>query len=332
MDQLLKFIRRIVKFQILFLPILLLFGFGYNKLISGQIYSKKSIHLDSLKCKVFLGDSHAMCAFNDSIIPNSFNASRNSESYFQTYNKLNWMLSANPQLKVVILSYSPHNISKEQDKLILYGDRYFPLLDNLSRGIIYEAPKLGLLKGTNFYSRSYSILRHKGIYWFLSLKWDWGFPGNINDYWDYLAAPIGSNNKLYLHPVFSPRYTSIHTNLNYQTTQNALIRHFGKIVVASSESKIMISYLKKICALCQKNKVSLILINTPLHNSYRNSIPKQLLSRHRELADSLIANFNYVSYYDYSNLNLPDNYYGDGDHLNYAGNKKFSNILVNVFK
>ena len=318
------FNKRIVLFLLLFIPVSLISGLLYNYLITSRIYNKEAAQLPQSTETIFMGDSHAMCAFNDSIIPNSFNASRNSESYFQTFNKLNWILNSNPQIRTVVMSYSPHNISIGQNEIILYGDRYFPILDKRSKEIILKAKTLGLISyNHNRYINWLYDLKHLLMFYFLELKWNWGIPVNMNENWKYITEPKKSDAKMYLHPLFTTRYTSDHSNLNDRNTQATLNGHFytgGN----SDWSDIMVSYLIKIGELCASNKATLLLVSTPLHNSYKRAIPQDILSRYYLLADSLTTLYNFIVFADYSDLEFQDKLYGDGDHLNYSGNKIFS--------
>jgi hypothetical protein len=330
------FIKRLLFFCSFCLFASLIVGKFIGTFIYRNIYSNECAFLGEEIKTVFIGDSHAMCAFNDSIIPHSFNASRNSESYFQTYNKLNWILNANPQVKLIVLSYSPHNISLEQNKLILYGDRYYPLLDSYSRAIIKDADAYGLVPKGNEIHAILNRLKHILVYSFLEFKWNWGFPLNINTYWDYLHEPSTSGKKLYLHPVFTQRYYSIHSNLDSVTTGTALFRHFGTNTLDCKESRIMADYLEKICNLCKVNHVNLLLVNTPLHKSYSGSIPSFIFDRYSALIDSIEANNPYIDYIDLSNYNFPDSDFGDADHLNFYGSQKFSQFFnssaLNAYK
>ena len=292
------------------------------------MYSIESGLLGSQVSTVFLGDSHAMCAFNDSIIPNSFNTIRNSESYFQTYYKLKWILNANPQINNVILSYSPHNISIKQNEIILYGNRYYPLFDEQAKGMILNADEYNLLSLDD--KCDLSILKekfkHLAICNFLEFKWTWGFPVNMNEYWDYLGERQKSSKKLYLHPLFTTRYTSNQSNLNIQTIQTALNRHFYSDTNVLS-SDIMIHSLIKMGELCEKNQVILLLVGTPLHKSYKNAIPSDILAIYYSLADSLTRGNNFITFSDFSDMEFQEKEYGDGDHLNYTGNKNFSKLF-----
>ena len=224
-----------IKGGIIFLVSLILFilalGKVMNIFVNDTCYCKEAISLPKDKNIVFLGDSHAMCTFNDSIIPHSFNASRNSESYFQTYQKLKIILEANPRIRTVVLSYSPHNLSDQSNGLILYGQIYYPLLDKESKDLMRKAGKYGILPGyevNNFSIKNkFSLIRHQLILGFISFKYGWGLPFNLDPYLDFLMTSKDNPGRLYQHPLFTLPYKSIHSNLDNETISNAITRHFG---------------------------------------------------------------------------------------------------------
>jgi hypothetical protein len=142
-----KFLKWLLFFSVSLVLFILFSGKLYSVLVYPRIYSENVFKLPAEKTLLFFGDSHAMCAFNDRVIPHSFNAARNSESYFQTFQKMRMLLAANPQIRTVALSYSPHDLAAQYDALILYGEIYYPLLDPESKDLMTNAGNYGLVPG-----------------------------------------------------------------------------------------------------------------------------------------------------------------------------------------
>jgi hypothetical protein len=326
------FIRRLILFGIFLLCLLVISGRAINGFIKHQLYSPKAFQLTADKNLLFFGDSHGMCAFNDSIIPHSFNASKNSESYFQTFQKIKILLEANPQVKTVVLSYSPHNLASRYDALILYGDIYYPLLDRESRDLMSDAGNYGLIPGYSVTSGSLKskilLLRHKLILGFCSFRWNWGLPRNMEPYITFLRSSNNNPARLYLNPLFTPQYVSTNSNLNDETINNAIERHFDKPGSACKFSSIMAHYLMNIARLCKTHNVRLILFGTPEHPRYTKMVPRCYKDYSDDLAKEFENKYENVRYVNYTDIFIPDSLYGDGDHLNYLGNIVFSKMLI----
>ena len=57
-----------------------------------------------------MGDSHVTNAVIDTLIPNSLNVSKISESYYYTFQKLKFITSKS-KINYVVLGFSYHNLS-----------------------------------------------------------------------------------------------------------------------------------------------------------------------------------------------------------------------------
>jgi lysophospholipase L1-like esterase len=87
----------------------------------------------------------------------------------------------------------------------------------------------------------------------------------------------------------------------------------------------------QICKLCYENNIEIILVNTPVHPGYYEKIPEIFFENHKKVYDYLQENFGAV-YYDYSQFAIPDEGFGDGDHLNAVGAKIFTVEFAKVLK
>ena len=73
-----------------------------------RAYTKR---FDKSSTTVFCGDSHIELAINDSLMRNSVNVAKSSESFYFSYYKLKVMLNKNPSIKQVYLGISYHSLS-----------------------------------------------------------------------------------------------------------------------------------------------------------------------------------------------------------------------------
>lgn len=316
-----KIIREFIRFTTLLFILILIVGVFERELITKKVYSDKYLKLPNNVSKLFIGDSHIMCAINDSLINGGFNGSRNSESIFQTYNKLNFILKINPQIKEVYLGFSPHNISAQANSLVLYGDRYFPLLDEESKLIIKNAYSYDLIKKEkNFVKNIFIKAKHVLTYYFLQTKYYIGLIYNLNDFFNLATGTI------YSHPIFTLPHYSNNVNLNENSINTILKRHYD---YNCNGSDLMYKYLLKCDSVCRESKVKLTLLNTPLHSKYFHKIPKCYLDKYNNTTSILKANFN-IHFLNLFNLISEDKYFGDGDHLNSMGRDVFSRKLNQI--
>lgn len=83
-----------------------------------------------------------------------------------------------------------------------------------------------------------------------------------------------------------------------------------------TESAIEKDYLKKIIEYCESRKITLILVNTPLHKSIQN--------KQNALYEFYNNYFSNIIFYDFSKMELKDSYFGDLVHLSPSGAAYFS--------
>ena len=330
-----QFIKRMVYFTLSFLVIFIIIGFIYVHNFLIVVNSDKAFELPINIQTVFFGDSHAMTAFDPDIIDDSFNASIDSEIDFLTYYKIKALLKANKQIKNVVLSQSYHNLSIAYNRDVLNGDKYYFLIDESGKEIIYSADKGRLLKfqygsqnqNTN---KLYAKLLHFYHSTFLWLKYDLGFPLDINNYVNFFISILKNNPNLNEHPLFPGKYQSKNSHLENNVTEKLIKQHFynGNEIGASS---IMIESLFKIAKYCKMNNVKLVLVNTPLHSTFRSKIPDYYIHLYDSVLVNLEDNFDNVSYFNFSTVDYPDSLYGDGDHLNALGMERFSTEIKDLF-
>ncbi len=329
------FIKKIFYFTIAFLVCFILTGYIYVHNFLKFVNSEDAFKLPSYIQTVFFGDSHAMTAFDPEIIEYSFNASRDSEINFQTYFKIKALLKSNPQIKNVVLSHSYHNLSIAYNQDVLYSGNYYLLFDYNGREIINTADN-GRLLEYEFYPENnilpdwlvrFEHFTNTGFIW---LKYDVGLPIDMNDYLNFFVSRIKNNPRLNEHPLFPGNYKSSNTNLEDSVTNKLIKKHFF-IEKETGSSELMIKSLIKMADLCQKNHVKFILINTPLHSTFRSKVPGYYFNLHNAILTDIRNKFDNFYYYDFSSIDYPDSLFGDGDHLNAHGMERFSHEIKGLF-
>jgi hypothetical protein len=261
------------------------------------IYKQKldSVNFDTNVSTVICGDSHTMSAVDDGLLKNAINISNHSQHYLYTYNVLRIVLNNNPQIKTVILGSSFHSFG-EYDRIILNNDEasefypnFFPTLDYESATLIASKNFLSVLKSSSRMVKSMT----RSI---------------IKNYHSYRGFPF-----------IGFYYKSQNSNLTDSTVITAIKRHYylpdGK---EQGLSNYQNKYLDKIGMLCRAGGVRLIIINTPVSDSYFRKIPKKFIENYYSTISNLNQN---VDFWDFHALHLGDESFGDGDHLNTIGAK-----------
>jgi len=93
-----------------------------------------------------------------------------------------------------------------------------------------------------------------------------------------------------------------------------------------SISPVNLMYLRKIIQICKDNGTKVILIRSPLHPVYDEFKNE---SRYEEVLNS---QFNDVEFLDLKNFPMINSDYGDLEHLNYRGAKKYSLFFNKLLK
>lgn len=270
---------------------------GTVYLISNHYVS--SLNIDENIQTLICGDSHTQTAINDELIPNSLNIAHSSEHYLYSYNVLKLLLGNNPQIQNVILGFSYHNISSAQDDYLFEPD-----------------------KSQYMYPRYISVLDRKSFTKLITAN-PKGFINDFKDIFQGFNRHIGAE-ELHRFGFIGGYYSSDLTNKNDSTIQHTINNHYlGDKGMPQGYSDIQISYLQSIVELCRVEDVKLILINCPISKEYKAMIPESFIYTFQDKA----TQFGPLVI-DYSDFSVPENCYGDGDHLNASGAEIFSAYLL----
>ncbi len=307
-----RFLNTVLAF-LLVLTIVLLVSALLYKHYKGQYLQDKNLMLGDNVKTLIVGDSHAETSFDDKIIPNSRNIAFHAEHYLFTYFKLKRIIEANPQIENVILSYGPHNLSQGADvTLFSLGRnsrsfaRYFMLLD-----------KEGV-------DDTYSPTQNWRVNY---LKWKLNIPFQLK-LESKLLYKTALNRSVNLNdfPFIGKFYASSKHVFNDVT--EPINGHYFENGNLLQKSNLALKYLFKIIELCEANKIKLVLINTPLHQDYRNKIPEYFTRLYANTTTEITSKHPSIQIFDYSELILPDSAFGDYHHVNSKGAKLVSQKII----
>ena len=258
------------------------------------------IKLDENIHTLICGDSHTETALNDSILQGSINISQSSQHYFYLYNVLKKLLKNNPQINTVIVGFSFHSLSS------FYDDYLFQ--EEFSK---------------HMYTRYFSILDVHSLFFLLTKN----FPGVANDFNNILKS-INKNTKvrdLERYQFIGKFYDSDRSNKNDSTIMNAISIHYYNNGKEQAFSDYQETYLGKIIELCREKNINLILMNCPVSNEYKAKIPSKFIENYYGFSE---AHKDIIL--DYHDFQLPEDHYGDGDHINKKGSILFSKSVKEI--
>ena len=215
-------------------------------------------------------------------------------------------MSTNSNVDTVYLTIGHHTIMSENENNIankMFLGSYMPIVDidqyiqslpiNINMVKYYLIFKLGLLHSA---SLNYSLKALK----------------NRNEYYNYL---------------FLGNYLAKQgNNLTEETINSTIERHYKDRT--PDINNIATVSLDKIIALCKESEKELIILITPINKKYSKQIPKEVKQTFRKLLTDLQQNNTEV--YDFSSLQMPDENFGDGDHLNEVGATRFTQKIIRM--
>ena len=279
---------RFLKRTLLFLSILLgIFSFFFISLEFLNYKIAKSQPVGNSITKIFIGDSHIQQCINDSLLENSINIGQNSESIYFSYHKIKLLLESNPSIKEVYLGFSYHSISSYYEKFIdgeysnAISSKYFALLPLKEKISIIYANKTDLIS----YFKALIDSEIKNIF---------------NDRKSYQ----GSYENVFFDSKVN--HKSVEKRIQFQYyTEDSL----------NPYSQSSIESVNKINDLCKKSNVKLILLNTPVHKSYKEKVPNKFKSMLIKLANDMkVRTLDLSDLLSEENLFIPD-----GDHVSQQG-------------
>lgn len=295
---------KIIKQIIVGVSGIVVFGLIMNFIIKKIALKDFTINTD--KSILVFGDSHAECNFYD--VNNEIqNFGVRSEAPNFTLLKAQQALNPNTNQKIVI-TLSPHNISTWREK------RYYEL--DSSAGLI---SKYWSLVDHNYLIKYYSELPLKTRA-LLHLKKMAGAP-NIES-----SFLMKSNFK---GGFYRDKDTTV---LGKEFVKKSFVKHFGddyfienNTVLSSDKFK---ENYKAFIKFINSTKSEVTVIGTPIHSSYIDLLPKTQYEDYKRFLLELKEEFTNIKILDYTELQLPDHYFLDSDHLNFEGATYFTELVI----
>ena len=234
---------------------------------------------------LIVGDSHTQRSINPILFASAINISQAAEPYYLSYWKLKNILS-NTKIDTVILGFGRHNLSSFNDQK-LSNEKWSSEMYNR----MYYIENIKALKNIDIdYSEYFkSYIKNMCIY-----------PKFKHD--NFIGEFIGSEKK-------------------YNSDADKIIaKHFyyGQEYFDISDNQI--SYLDSIINICSNKNIELILFSAPVHNDYYKLIPEKF----KLFFNSEKSRIKKMSlmFIDFSNMNYPDKYFINSDHLNVIGSRE----------
>lgn len=294
------------KFLIKLIKFLIFCSFFFSSSYFLNIYFFEVDKFSSLKKTFLVGDSHAMCSLNPSIIENSVNLASKGETLNITYHKLQYLNNFN-NINTLVISLSYHSLSYNfLEERILNKNNLQKIVDNY-----YPFLNSDIIKELNVDFKKYLTGMANNI-----LLPRFSYISN------FFEQPEMKN-----YPYLDGFKYSTSVNLDEKKLESKLQGHF--VESNYSISSVAVNNVYKLVEFSKKNQINLIFINTPVHEKYYERIPKELKEKYLEIQTKLKKEPN-IYFLDYSNLNLEESFYLDYDHTNTKGAKLVSENL-NIF-
>ena len=290
------FIKSTCLFIVLFLGLVLFIE------ISTSFIERKysNFRLDSEPEIVVFGHSHPEVAFNDSLISNLRNLAQSGESYFYTYFKAKRVLEQNPSIKVVFIGYTNNQIDEIADNWI-WGDMDMSLrYPEYSSFMSFKDKFLLMHKNFKAYLNCFSLSVNRRL---VKLRMqDFNFTNDIGGY-------------LYLVRDKTDSLLNVKSGFEKESTDSP-----------QGMSEFNVYYLSKLVELCTKQGKRVVLFRSPLHERYEGF---QNEARYQGILEKRFGN---VEFMDFSKFPLSNSDFGDLEHLNHKGAKKFSEWFAGLLR
>lgn len=286
-----KFLYKIALF--LAIPIFYLMA---NAAINYFTWKNQQVDLHE-KTILIAGDSHPISSLNPKLFYSARNICQSAEPYVLTYWKLKNILKTN-KVDTLILGFAPHNISGFND--LKFSDK---------------------LWSREMFRRSYFLINFRNLinesipvdfFTYLDVLFDNTFLYPEKDHIHYIGS-------------FSER-----KGTHLSDSLSAISRHFYYKGMELGVSKASITYLDSIINYCKQQNTTIILSSNPVHRSYYERIPDNILDSYYYLKDKYSKDGIFV--FDKTNSFLADSLYYNSDHLNRIGAQYFTKELIETIK
>lgn len=278
-----RFITNCLLFLLLFLGAFIIFHFTL------EVQKKKIMRLPENVTKAFIGNSTIRYSVNDTIVKNSFNFARSTESLENVFAKLKLLHENNPQLDTIYLGFEDFLIYNS----MFHSENTHPFfISEFSFDDIYHNFTTSNFKKNLFFYHAYDFAKIAPI---------------LKSYFDSVAVSdlnVGSAGSL--------RRKKLKEDIELYEKDSTYFRLQG------SPPEINLYYLDKFVKYCKDENLNLVFLSPPKHSYIWNN------DYYRKLKEERYPD---IPLMDFMELELSDDCYGDCRHLNYMGSAIFSNLL-----
>jgi hypothetical protein len=239
---------------------------------------------------LIVGHSHPECAFNDSLIGGVKNYAASGESYFYTYFKTKKIIGENPEMNTVLIEFSNNQIRASKDDWIWNEEYILNRLPKYGAYMDFEAYRLLFTKNPKGLMNAMPAL----------------FKYSINQAFGGYKTQEDIGGYYYLE---RNKTDSLIANIN----QNTVPENPSNAISAYN-----IKYLHKLIDYLTSLNKRVLLIRSPLHNLYEG------YSNEEQFQEIRKTDFSGIEFLDFSKFALENSEFGDLEHLNYKGARKFS--------
>lgn len=244
---------------------------------------------------IILGHSHPECAFNDSLIDGTQNLGQSGEAYLYTYLKAKKVLTQNPGVDKVFLTFTNNQLKSSMNQWIS-GD---------------------MNVGNRFskYSSQFSIEELKILFSNNPESCLKAIPSSVRR---NLSYKMSSKNHLAVYGGYK--------RLTHQLTKEYIDSIMTRIDTTFQPSELNIYYLMKLVSFLKGTGKEVYLIRPPFYRDYLITQDTSFYNNflHKELSG--------IPYLDFSDFDLSMDEMADLEHLNSIGAERFSHWFNRFMK
>jgi hypothetical protein len=285
------FFRKLVLFSIVFV---LLTG----SMVAYYVRDMRSVKFNTMGGRhiLVIGDSHTECAVDDDIFVRSVNLSKSASAYVFSYAVIRKWKADNPELDTVLLSYEHNSLSDEQQSGWMYDESI------LAARLPYVLP---YFNGGDYWNYKFSGQFFKCLFQYPFTVTEFHKGDTLENRYVWQNEKIGMARTL--------PYNKLKEDV-------AATKPVVKGAPPEKVSQMSIEYIRKIAAFCKREKITFILINTPVYQ-WKTYVDHEQFEANRKRF------FSDILYLDYKDFPLADSCRADIWHLNAEGQRQFSEYL-----
>ncbi|MBD5465958.1 MAG: hypothetical protein HDR22_09130 [Lachnospiraceae bacterium] len=264
---------------------------------------------------VILGDSRAKAGFvPDLLSGDCYNLSLGGATPIEGYYTLKEYLANHPLPETVVLSYAPMHYM-DVDTLWTRSV-YFHTMDT--------EDFMEIIKTAKEYKDQESILIDN-------------YPMEYVMYQTYMpnkyATALKKAGFLFRYRKTKAKYAQMEESRgqSYYGTAKSSDSFNGEAKVTDfRENDVITHYMEQIFSLCQANKIQVIVKNMPMNEASYSILTEDFKNHYTQYMDTLAEKYETVVF-DTKIHSYPNDCFGDADHLNPKGTKKFCQALMEAY-